>query len=521
MSATDPMENLVRKLRYEARPEVQDRILEKASGAMAKTHISAPASDRSRLWRTTMKTKTSRLALAAAAILIVLAGITLWPARHPQTGQWWLGPPAAWGQHITASLDKIQALVYREGYVFVGDYGTTHVSGNWSRWYKTPHRQRRDTFYKDALVSTMWEVPEDVGSVCRYDVSFEYECYTVRTYESGWPSSDPVEMLRFYVGLLHQADRVLGTGIFEDKECVGFEISASKYGDNPKEWIDRIWFDTATGLPVRIEQHGRPITDHPEQTFTFVQNEFEYYVDVPAEDFEPQIPEGFANTHPDNIRAERELKEKGEMVFADVPAGLKDRLLEALDQAETVAYQETEQTWVYASRYAWCREHLDGDDLKRSEWYVIEQEDNAPTSLDFNDDSFQLVHTMVDYEKQTYQIVTHGGEDRPRHPLDGLRHPIGFIDRADRILDNQVIDGVECFGLELSAKKYGSNPDDVIRRLWFSTETNLPVRMEFEFTDTRTGRKVSQAKDQFRWNPVLPNDFFIPQILPGFTPATD
>jgi len=521
MNPTDPMKHLVKQLRYEARPEAQDRILEKACGAMDEMEASAPAPGRPRLWRIDMNTKTGKLALAAAAILIVLGGITLWPTRNPETGQWWLGPPAAWGQLITASLEKVQALVYREGYVFVGDYGSTHVSGSWSRCYKTADRQRRDKFYKDTLVSTMWEVPNDVGSVLRYDVSFEYECYTVEPYESDPTPSDPVKMLRRYVGLLDQADRALGTETFEGKECVGFEVSASKYGDYPPRWIDRVWFDTETKLPVRIEYHGRPVTDHPEQTFTFVQDEFEYYVDVPAEDFEPQIPEDFANTHPDNIRADRELKEKGEMVFADVPAGLKDRLIAALDQAETVAYRDGGQTQMYLSRYAWCREGFEGGDLKTTEWYVIEQDDPASTSLDFNNDSFRLVHTTVNHQNGTYKIVTYGPEDRPGHPLDGLRHPIGFIDRADRLLDNQVIDGIECFGLELSAKKYGSNPDDVIHRLWFSAETDLPVRMEFEFTNESTGRKVLRIKDHFRWDPVLPQDFFVPQIPPDFALATD
>ncbi|UCD49218.1 MAG: hypothetical protein JSW27_17005 [Phycisphaerales bacterium] len=468
-----------------------------------------------------MNTKTGKLAVAAAAILIVLGGITLWPARDAETGQWWLGPPAAWGQLIAESLNKVQALVYREGYVFVGDYGTTHVSGNWSRWYKTAERRRRDKFYDETLVSTMWEVPEDVGYVLRYDVSFEYECYTAETYETSPTPSDPVEMLRLYVGLLDQADRVLGTKTFENKECVGFEVSASKYGSNPEDWIDRIWFDTETSLPVRIELHGRPVTGHPEQTFTFVKDEFEYYVDVPAEKFEPQIPEGFANTHPDNIRAARELEEKGEMVFADVPAELKDRIVAALDQAEIVTYGEWGQTRVYLSRYAWRRDRLDGDHLQSTEWYVIEQEDATATNLDFNDETFRLVHTTVDYQARTYKAVTHGREDRPRHPLDGIRHPIGYIDRADRILENKIIDGIECFGLELSARKYGSNPDDMIHRLWFDSKTYLPVRMEFESVSESSGRKSVQVKDQFEWNPVLPEDFFTPQIPPDFSPAAD
>ena len=167
MNPTDPMEDRIKQLRYETGPEAQDRILKKAYGAMDEMELSASAPGRPRIGKITMNTKTGKLALAAAAILIVLGGITLWPSGNLKTGQWWLGPPAAWGQLITESLDQVQALVYREGCVFVGDYGSTHISGNWSRWYKTAKRQRRDKIYCDTLVSTMWEVPEDVGSVLR------------------------------------------------------------------------------------------------------------------------------------------------------------------------------------------------------------------------------------------------------------------------------------------------------------------------------------------------------------------
>jgi outer membrane lipoprotein-sorting protein len=521
MSSTDPMEDRIKQLRYEARPEAQDRIRKKAFGAMDEMKTSAPVPGRPRIWRIDMNTKTGKLALAAAAILIVLGGITLWPSGDPETGQWWLGPPAAWGQVITESLDKVQALIYREGYVFVGDYGSTHISGNWSRCYKTLERQRQDRYYDDMLVNTTWQVPNDDTSTLHYSVSYEYECYTVDTYESDGAPSDPLELVRLYVRLLDRADRSLGTRIIEGKECTGFEVSASKYGDNPESWIDRVWFDTETKLLVRIEYHGRPVTNHPEKTFTFVMDDFEYFADVPADRFEPQIPEGFVNTPPETIRLAQERQEKGEMVFADVPDGLKERIVAALGQAEVLAYREASQTRAYLSRYAWRRDHFDGDDLKMTEWYVINQKDTTPTDLDFNDESFQLVYTGVDYQAQTYRLVTYSRDSRPEHPMDGIRHVIGYIDRADRILDDGFIEGIACFGLELSAKKYGSNPDDMIHRLWFSAETDLPVRMELEFVSESTGRKVLIAKDQFERDPVLTDDFFTPQIPPGFTLATD
>ena len=85
-------------------------------------------------------------------------------------------------------------------------------------------------------------------------------------------------------------------------ECVGFEIRASQYGDNPGTWVDRIWFDVSTKLPARIEHSGRPITGDDSRTSTTICDEFNYAGVLSAETFTPRIPAGFINAHPDELR---------------------------------------------------------------------------------------------------------------------------------------------------------------------------------------------------------------------------
>jgi hypothetical protein len=464
-------------------------------------------------WRTIMSSRAIKLAAAAVIVVAILGVLTLGPGG-PGNGKWWLVPSAA-AKEITDSLDKIEALVYRQQFVFVRPYGSTHVSGNWQKCYQARDMSRKDTYYDDELVGIQYNLP-DGNDTTRYDVSFEYQCYTVEQYEGGARGRDPVELLRFYVGLLDKADRVLGTEIFEGRKCVGFEISAGKYGDNPKEWTDRIWFDVETKLPVRIEKHGRPVTDHPEQTFTFIQDQFEYYVQLPVDMFAPQIPEGFANTHPDNIRAQREKQEKGEMLFAEVPPGLKDEIVAALKGVKTAVYRQG-ATAVFLSRYAWRKDIYDGrDQLRRTEWFVIEKEDMAKTSWDFNDKDYRLTQTIVDFEDRTYTTIVHRGDSCPGHPMDRILFLAGWIDRADCLLENAEIDGVECFGLELSAKKYGSNPDGMLDRMWFDVQRKLPAKMEGELPRA-DGTKAVIVKDQFEWNAELPAEIFVPEIPPGFT----
>ena len=102
----------------------------------------------------------------------------------------------------------------------------------------------------------------------------------------------------------------MGETVIEGCNCLGFEISAGKYGDNPEQWIDCIWFDIETKLPVRIEEHGRPVTDHPEKTFTIIKDQFDYNPELPADTFIPETPEGFIHAHPDEIKAAREKERK-------------------------------------------------------------------------------------------------------------------------------------------------------------------------------------------------------------------
>jgi outer membrane lipoprotein-sorting protein len=298
---------------------------------------------------------------------------------------------------------------------------------------------------------------------------------------------------------------------------VGFEISASKYGNYPEQRIDRVWFDVESRLPVRIEKHGKPITDRPDQTLTSIEDQFEYYVQVPADMFTPEIPEDFVNTHPDNIRLAREKEQKGEMIYAQVSPGLKEEIVAALDKVKTVAYRENSKQ-IFLSRYAWREDIYNNDgQLTITRWYTIKKQDMEKTSLDFNDKGFHLEQVVVDFGNETYKVVTHDRNSRPRHPMDCILFQAGLIDRADLMLENVEIEGMECFGFEVSAKKYGTNPDGMLHRMWFDMETKLPVQMEFE-SPRDDGDKSVSVKDQFEWDHQLPADIFIPQIPEGFEP---
>jgi len=538
MRPTDNISELIKKLHLKVSSDLDKRVHEALSRGLAQSERSRSSVAQPDVWRTILKTKTARFTAAAAVAVIVIGGMTFWPGGSPQNGEWWLGPPAAWGQQIIAELEKVEALVYRDQTVFVGRFGSTHVSGTWSRNYEAKDRSREDRYYEptdedtfgqnnpgSVLQHVIYQVP-DGQDLIQYDVSYEHQCYTIRINKGGAYQRDPIKRLRFCVALLENANRILGTATFEGRECVGFETSADKYGKNPDDWIDRIWFDVETKLPVRIEMHGLSFTDQPVETYTSIQDQFEYYAQVPADMFEPDIPDSFINAEPDEIRAAKTAQEKGPMLYADVPDGFQEKVTTALKGVNTAVYRRhygsvKDGNWifnpaqrVYISEYDWRIDSYSGEQVQRTAWYATNKDDWGKTSFDFNDRNFRLIKTTVHFSDRFYSETTYGHTLHPDNPMDEIIYLAEYIDRADRFFERRQVEGIECFGFELSAKKYGDNPDTYIHTLWFDSETMLPVRMEFEQIKDDGTRKT--VLDQFEWNPELPADTFVPEIPEGF-----
>jgi hypothetical protein len=258
---------------------------------------------------TIMKNKMPKLAAAAVIAVVVIGGITFWPGSKPDSGKWWLGSPAAWGQEILAELDSSKAVTWREQTVPVMPDGSEITPITWHILYFSSDSYRRDIYDGDVLREIQWYVPDGDGTLF-HSIRFDLKSYFTYSGEGRISDRDPVDRMRFYVGLLGEADRLLGEQVIDGVNCVGFEISTSKYGNNPGQWTDRIWFDVETKLPVRIEKYGRTPSDESEKTYVIIQDGFDYSPDLPADTFIPKTPEGFIKGHPDEIRAAQKKERK-------------------------------------------------------------------------------------------------------------------------------------------------------------------------------------------------------------------
>ena len=520
VSPHDPLRNLVKSLRYQPSPAARDRLFEKVHRAMDETGKPMSGTVRCGIGRTLMSHRNRRLAAAAAAIIVIVGGVQFWPFGRSENGQWWLGPAPAWGQQILASLDKVRAVVYRQRVGTVSDYNPPEMSIGWERRYNTRDRYRRDR-YDDGvnIMNTQWVIPDGNG-LLMLEVSYEYKCTFQRENQAYGFIKDFVGEMSSYVQLLEKADRLLGTEVFDGCECVGFEVSAAKYGDNPQGRFDRIWFDIRTRLPARIERHGIPSGHRAGETMIIIHDEFQYNAEVPADLFVPVIPEGFVNAHPDDVSTARDAEAKGPMVFAQMPDGLKDKVISALKQVEAGRFRKG-QTRITFSKTAWRQDRLSERGLQEVTWHVLDPTaPEGPFEVPNSPGAKETV-VRVDYTRKTFSTIEPGNGSPPRHPMTQILFLVGMMDKADRFIEQADIDGITCFGFEISAKKYGDNPDGMLHRVWLDAATNLPARSEFIRPRDDGFGTDSTVHDDFQWNIPLPEDFFVPQEPPGFVPITE
>ena len=309
MKPEKEIKELIRKSDVTTGPDADKRILGHAVEHLSQLKQQRAAKTWPSIWRTIMKTRTVKFAAAAVITLAVVGGMTFWPGGGSDSKKWWLGSPAAWGQEILAALDTVKGVTCREQHVTVFPDGTEHPSKTWDVFYVSQDSYRRDIYDGDFLREIQWYVPDGSGTR-QHSVRFDLKSYFSHIGEGSFGNYDPIDRMRFYVGLLGEADRQLGVETIDGRECVGFEISAGKYGSNPAEWMDRIWFDVETRLPVRIEQRGRPVTGHADKTSTTIQGQFDYNPDLAADTFVPRTPEGFIFGHPDDIQAAGKTPQK-------------------------------------------------------------------------------------------------------------------------------------------------------------------------------------------------------------------
>ncbi len=292
MKSLKDMQKVVAEFHVQPRPEMQSKVLEDAFEMQRNQEPqSIPGIFR---WRTLMKSRIPKYAAAVVMVMVILLGINLFNGSMGRTSM-------VWAEEIRSALATIQGVSCCERTIFVNADGSQHPSSTWDVLYYSPDSYRRDIYDGETLREIQWYVPDGDGML-QYSIRYDLGSYFVERHSGSFGTQNPMDQVRFYLQYLDRTAKLLGTKPIDGADCMGFAIPASTYGDNPEPWIDEIWFDVESKLPVVIEQQGRPVTDHPEITFTTIQNEFRYNDELPGDTFTPSIPGGYILGHPDEIQ---------------------------------------------------------------------------------------------------------------------------------------------------------------------------------------------------------------------------
>ncbi len=221
---------------------------------------------------------------AAIAIAVLFAGGWLLLGERSSS---------AFANQALAALQqaKTEGVTLKEQNIVVLADGTRHTSSTSSKLFVGRDSYRRDIYENDNLRESQWYTQKGDGML-QTSVRFDSKTYTQQSHTGGYGNQEPVARMSLLVKFIDRAERRLNPLEIRGAKCPGYEIRASKYGNNPADWIDRIWFDPATKLPVRIEQE-RPRKEQQFKSFVTVQEQFEWHPDLAADTFTARIPNGF------------------------------------------------------------------------------------------------------------------------------------------------------------------------------------------------------------------------------------
>ncbi len=146
----------------------------------------------------------------------------------------------------------------------------------------------------------------------------------------------------------------------------------------------------------------------------------------------------------------------------------------------------------------------EGNELRETQWYVP--------------DASGMTQTSLRVKSKTFQIDKHPESSASIDRVAQLRAVVKSVDRADRRFGPEEIEGIPCIGFEIAAAKVPELNSEGTYRVWFNSETKLPVRIETEISELKEAaglpgiRGMIIAFDHFEWSPRLPGNTFIPEI---------
>jgi len=273
MKPTDNVEKLIRDLHVldiDTSTEMDKRILHDTLKVQKELKQTKSASTQPDIWRTIMKSSITKLA-AAAIIVVIGLGILTFIDTDSKSGLVWA--------KVARNVESSPGVIWRSR-----GTGSRDPKDDWPNGYKITWRSAaitrtdnyRDgeiyrTIYLNYDAKTVIWVAHDAEKYNKEAMSDE-QVQRAQADKERW--TDPRSLLKLCLSLEH---RELNQKIINGVLCEGIEAKG------PGGITGRIWIDVETGYPVLVEIEG--IDGN-----TGTMDQFQWNVDLSAEDVEPEIP---------------------------------------------------------------------------------------------------------------------------------------------------------------------------------------------------------------------------------------
>jgi len=331
MRPAENIEKLIKNINIETNAKTDKTVLGDVVEAFEKSKKTKSAITQPSTWRIIMKSRITKLAVAAAIIITVILGLKI-------TG----GPDIAsvtWGE-VIEKVEQIPALTFdmvtdisypenktlsiqSENYV-AGDYGTKSSLYTNGELFVVKYRLPNKNL---AYIIR----PKDKTYV-RMDLSDEQAA-------KGQDIDDP----RTWLKMILSGDYTkLGHTSIDGIKVEGIECDKSEIAGEGT--VMRLWVDVETNLPVRIEVEGQKMEAGEKRPHKFVMKNFQWYVEFDKSIFEPNIPDDYTMIEVPN-RQEINPQSKAS---SDEDATEKEMAKEA---AKALFQACTEEDWDEVSKF--------------------------------------------------------------------------------------------------------------------------------------------------------------------------
>ncbi len=287
MRSNDNFEDIVKK---DLDVRASDGTHERMRRAVLDAHGSSPtntvAVTPTIAGRMLMRNSIVKLAIAAAVIAVVGLGIVEFIGTGSKSSVVW----AEVAQKVKAS----RGVIFRTTERIVPDTYDQGVDFTMNHYSST--QSRLDGYKGGQLIKTIWG---DCNTKTTILVDHYHKSYVKMVLEKMMPdrlqTADPNSTIQRFLSCQHKE---LGRKTINGVLCEGIETTDPAFfggGNPPEPPMARVWVSVETGYPVQFE--GERVWD--DQTrHTFVQDQFQWDVELDGSLFEPNIPAGYLDISP-------------------------------------------------------------------------------------------------------------------------------------------------------------------------------------------------------------------------------